>query len=72
MGYLKNEAVTALEGAMYLLEAAVSVGLISWTAVALAMGQFVLAALLVVALVGVLLRLKRGRLARRKERGRSQ
>jgi hypothetical protein len=68
MGTLKDLAGKALEGAGYALEIAVGVGLVSGTTVALVMGQFVLAAVLGAALLGILLRFKRGRLARRSPR----
>jgi hypothetical protein len=68
MAWLKHLAGKVLEGAGLALEIAVGVGLVSGTTVALVMGQFVLAAVLAAALLGILLRFKRGRLARRAPR----
>jgi hypothetical protein len=65
MPYLKSKAMQVVEGVGYLLEGAVAVGLVSSTAVAVAMGKFLLAGALGAAFIGILLRLKRGRLARR-------
>lgn len=57
----KLPLATALEGAGYLLEAAVRVGLVSGAAVAAFIGQFVLAAVLGVIALGMFIRLWRGR-----------
>jgi hypothetical protein len=57
----KLPIATALEGAGYLLEAAVRVGLVSGAAVAAFIGQFVLAAVLGVIALGMFIRLWRGR-----------
>jgi len=57
------------EGALGLLEAAVGLGLVSFTAVALALGQFLLAAVLTLVLFGVGLRFARRRSRHRRQRG---
>lgn len=61
MSKQKLSFATALEGAGYALEALVRVGLVSSSAIAALLGQFVLAAVLGIVAVGMFLRLWRGR-----------
>jgi hypothetical protein len=54
------------EGAAQLLDTAVRFGLISGSAIAVALGQFLLGGMLAVLAVGMFLRFKRGRVSNRR------
>lgn len=66
MSLLKSRFGRLFEAAVLLLEFALRFGLISGTAVAAALGQFILAGVLGVLAVGAFLRFKRGRVLRKK------
>ena len=65
---VKRLPLTLAEGALGLFEVAVGLGLVSFTAVALALGQFLLAAVLTLVLFGVGLRFVRRRSRHRRQR----
>lgn len=60
----KSSVSSALEGAGYLLEAAVRIGIVSGAAVAAFLGQIVLAVVLSVVAVGMFIRLWRGKVSK--------